>query len=279
MEHVKSFDRFADFVHHASVAPAPYPEDRASRRIGARHHGVLEMGTSSFEEAQQLAKAGWPEGLAQIKTLADLLVTQLFDQVQRKTLTASVAGGAVNIGRFLVGRPDCFSVWTPDVVATGRGPIVRVVYNTGASAATSADRMFRRGSAAVALIDLLERSGRRVEVTLASRVTSKRGNGFVTVRSTLKRADEPVNLSNLAFALCNASTHRRLMWAVRETFPAAVVNQFRFRDSRGSYGSPVDMPEDQQGDLYFAKGNAEQWASTAAAEAWVRQQLHRLAGP
>ena len=65
---------------------------------------------------------------------------------------------------------------------------------------------------------------------------------------------------------------------VRETFPASVVNRFRFRDSKGSYGSPVDLPEGEQGDLYFAKGNAEQWASPAVAEAWVKRQLLMLAG-
>ena len=174
MEHVKSFDSFAAFVDDAAHAPAAFPEDRASRRQGDRHHGVIEMGTASFEEAQRLAGAGWPEGLARVKTLADMLVMQVFDQVQRKVLTTSVAGGAVSVGRFLSGRPDCFIRWSPDVVATGRGPVIRVVYNTGASAAISADRMFRRGSAAVVLIDVLERSGRRVEVMIASRVTSKR---------------------------------------------------------------------------------------------------------
>ena len=277
MDHTQSFDTFAAFVQHASFAPAAYPEDRASRRIGDRHHGVLDMGTCSFEETQRLATAGWPEGLARVRTLADSLVLQMFDQVQRRVLTTSVVGGAVNVGRFLAGRPDCFNVWTPDVVASGRGPIVRVVYNTGASAAISAERMFTRGSAAVALIDLLERSGRRVEVSLASRVTGKQDKRFVAITCVVKRADDPVNLSNLAFALCNASTHRRLMWGVRETFPASVVNRFGFKDSKGSYGTPVDLPEDQQGDLYFAKGNAEQWASPATAEAWVKQQLRRLA--
>jgi hypothetical protein len=249
MDIITSFESFTAFVHHASHAPAPFPDDRASRQLGDCHHGVIEMGTASFEEAQRLATSGWSDGLARVKTLADALVVQVFDRVQRTVFTTSVAGGAVNVGRFLAGRPDCFDRWTPDVVATGRGPIVRVVYNTGASAAVSAERMFRRGSAAVALIDLLERSGRRVEVMVASRVTAKRGGGFVTVRCVLKQAEDPLNLPNLAFALCNASTHRRLMWGVRETFPASVVNRFRFRDSKGSYGSPVDLPDDQQGEI------------------------------
>ena len=87
----------------------------------------------------------------------------------------------------------------------------------------------------LSLTDLLERSGRRVALTLFNGNSGSDG-ASINQSVKLKTAGERLNLSILAFAVGNAATQRRLAWSVRETLPVGVRAACRVG---GSYGTPA----------------------------------------
>src|SRR5690349_10136781 len=63
-------------------------------------------GTSTFTEATELARKGWPEGWARMAALREAIFGKVASRVQKSVVEFRVAGGAVNVGRYLTGRPD-----------------------------------------------------------------------------------------------------------------------------------------------------------------------------
>ena len=65
--------------------------------------------TWNFREAMDWARYGWAEGLEKIKKLdkLDLPINESFQQNYDIKTKYDIAGGAVNIGRYLSGVPDC----------------------------------------------------------------------------------------------------------------------------------------------------------------------------
>ena len=65
-------------------------------------------GCNTLGEAVDLARHGWPEGWQRMKALRDAIFARMASQVHRDVIQFRIAGGAVNVARFLSGRPDCF---------------------------------------------------------------------------------------------------------------------------------------------------------------------------
>ena len=131
-------------------------------------------GCSTLGEAVDLARHGWPEGWQRMKALRDAIFARMASQVHRDQMQFRIAGGAVNVARFLSGRPDCFAarVRSNQVKDLRSRKVLRMVVNVGARGSVSADTFFARGAAAVTLIEALERAGVRVQVDMLSLATN-----------------------------------------------------------------------------------------------------------
>ena len=114
-----------------------------------------------------------------MKALRDAIFARMASQVHRDQMQFRIAGGAVNVARFLSGRPDCFAarVRSNQVKDLRSRKVLRMVVNVGARGSVSADTFFARGAAAVTLIEALERAGVRVQVDMLSLATNGTGQG------------------------------------------------------------------------------------------------------
>ena len=82
-----------------------------------------------------------------MKALRDAIFARMASEVQRDVMQFRIAGGAVNVARFLSGSPDCFMarVKSNQVKDLRSRKVLRMVVNVGARGSVSADTFFARG--------------------------------------------------------------------------------------------------------------------------------------
>jgi hypothetical protein len=123
----------------------------------------------------------------------------------------------VDVGRFLSGEPECFGTEIADGGSISR-PVVKIVANLAASGAVTPQSLFIRGAAIVAAIDILEALGRRVEAWVAHGSARSKGSDSQSHEThvLVKRADQPLDVDRLAFAVAHPACLRRLCFSIME---------------------------------------------------------------
>lgn len=207
----RTFETLSDFLDYV-IVPAPASVEGTSRDEGDFY------GPTGFDETVKLARTGWREGAEQsqaIRALVDEVVADT-TRVRSTSYGYDVNGEFLDVGRYLSGEPECFGLTVPSGESTS-SPVVKIVVNLAASAAISTRSIFARGAAVLAAIDILEGSGRRVEVWVAKGgYVRGRHKKYIDIRVCVKRADHPLDSDRLAFLLCHASCLRRLFFAAQE---------------------------------------------------------------
>lgn len=210
-EHIEQvFPTFEAFVEAA--CKRPLDDEHSGHDVGRSDF----YGTDTFEQAVALARTGWPEGAAKAAALRASIAGTINDLIAAKAAAYAydVSGQWVDVGLHLSGEPECFGVETQDSSVLNQ-PVVKLVFNAAASAAVGSDSLIARGVAAVAAIDILEATGRRVEVWLVKGGLRKRGTATNTIRVLLKRADQPVDVDRVSFALACPACLRRLLFSIQ----------------------------------------------------------------
>jgi hypothetical protein len=177
-------------------------------------------GDLSWEDAVSLAKSGWTEGAERIRNLLTPLYNQLAQESFLPQIVNDIEGDSIDIGAFLSGEPEAFLRWEDSEILNPNAKNnrhVRIGYNISASGGFSAHDLFVRGAYVCALVDMLESHGRRVDVDLYDGTKKLERKLFVKIQ--LKRAEDPLDLEKLAFALCNPATLRRLLFSKEESLP------------------------------------------------------------
>jgi hypothetical protein len=135
----------------------------------------------------------------------------------------SVVGpGVLDMGRYLMGHPEPYMVWTDADETQDINPdrVLRILCNGTANASAGSEVIWNRGAAAAVIADLAESQGVRVEIELVFANQSYSGS-YSKFYIPLKRAQDHVPAELLAFALAHPSSLRRLMFGVWETLTAA----------------------------------------------------------
>ncbi len=251
----KEFASFTAFVNDAAT--------------GQDHPGSAGWaGCSTLPEAVTIARQGWPEGWQRMKVLRDAIFAKMASRIHKNEVQFRISGGAVNVARFLSGRPDCFAarVRSNQIKNLRRRKVLRMVVNVGARGAVSPDTFFARGAAAVTLIEALERAGYRVQVDMISLALGDTlGTQKVRLACRIKEAGEVVQLDKLAFCLAHPALHRKLNFSLR-------------LKHAGWIGGSIDVPLEERGDIYIdAADNSASaaWLDVKAAQAWVISHLAR----
>jgi hypothetical protein len=247
----KDFGSFTEFVNAAATGEDLYAESSWA-------------GGVTLAEAVDLARRGWPEGWQRMKALRDAIFARMASRIHKDVVQFRIAGGAVNVGRYLSGRPDCFAarVRSNQLKDLRSRKVVRMVVNVGARASVSADTIFARGAAAVTLIEALERAGLRVQVEMVTLATDRAGK-HVRLATRLKEAGEVLQLDKLAFSFAHPALHRKLNFALRKQLA-------------GWIGGSIDLPLEERGDIYLDAADTTAnvvWRDAAEAQKWVVAQL------
>ncbi len=228
------YDSWPEFVQDATTCPkgpAGYRYSHSNSRSNSRFSGEI-----TWNQAVDLARNGWKDGSDRIKALLAPLYDKLAREAYQPEMVMDIEGDTIDIGTLLTGFPEPFLRWQDSQQLVERGNSnrhVRIGYNISASGGFSTEDLFTKGAYICALVDMLETHGRRVSLDLYDGTRS--GERRLYVRIELKKADAPLNLRNIAFAVCHPATLRRLLFSKEESLPYPWYNL--------TYCMPDDPPD------------------------------------
>jgi len=279
-QHTLVFSSWHEFVSYADSAPSKLTFGaRASRAAEMQlehenHHIVKHWGGyATFGEAIEKSTHGWIEGAAEIaKTFLDFSLPQ--KRTQTEMAFAPVGPGTLAMGRYIQGHPESFMIQRQTDTVTDQvaynGGVAHLGINISQTGGATATGRFQMGALLLSLIDLLERNGKRVELTMFNAIHGSKGS-YIRQAVTVKKADSSVNMAILAAAFGNAGTQRRLCWSVRET-----LNQQTRTDCRISLKGDMGQtdPDWHTDGCTVVKGLGNvQFHSEASRNNWLKAQL------
>lgn len=192
-------------------------------------------GTPTLQAAGELALKGWTEIRPEVDSIMSDLTERIANKVGDRFVTQhDVAGGMVDVGRFLAGHPACMMRFVPEPDAT-MGRVVKIAIAGTASHFIDPADIRRRGVAVCALVDTLHKLGLGVELWWDSTIRGTDGNRHSTVVK-LHDSAEPLDIDNIMFALAHPSMLRRLVFSIQERSSKA-----KAQNVGGGYGVPADM--------------------------------------
>lgn len=196
-------------------------------RASQRENDKKFTGTDTFEEAVELAKHGWKEGLEKFKQLSKPIVKTQYKDMKTHTVDFDFSGAYPDVQRFLAGEPECMVRFSSD---NKKFRQLRIMMAFNQTQNISKEYVFKRGAAVLNLIDILEKNNIRCEVILSSYSTAS--DSFM-INILAKRAEERLNLESLNFAMCHAAMYRRFGFSIKEKRP---MEQRQRHGSLNGYG-------------------------------------------
>jgi hypothetical protein len=227
----------------------------------------------TFEQACNAGIYGDAECLKKVEDVRCRIKTIRGDRSLKCKPVYAVTGGSIDVGRMLAGDPRCFRSWRRQITTQPGGKIVRLIINNAYSAGTATGDIMRRGAAICALIDAYETAGFRCDVVLVYTnlvYTSKTEISRMEDRIILKRAEQPLDLDAMAFALVHPAAFRRLCFAAMERNPSErrKTHHVEYQSGYGSVGN-----SELKGDVDVPTAKFTAWNSDGGAVNWLRNRL------
>lgn len=163
---------------------------------------------ASMKDALRMARDGWPEGAEIASKLHEGITASMPER--RKLARYDVAGQVPNIARALAGNPLCMLRSVRK--ATSQRPVVTLTCSIAVNWSFPAEDMIAHAAAVAAIVDFLEQDGFRCEVLVVARTSNSQLAAEVAIK--LKSAEQPLNLSVLAFGLGHPSLWRRMIFGL-----------------------------------------------------------------
>lgn len=206
------------------------------------NEGADFTGTDTMQEAIDLARRGWPEGVARIKRLRnELNIRRLMPQAMAPLPWYDVDGDEPHIERYLSNMPENMMTHGQHQVRQA-GKIVRIVINRAALSGVSTDKTFNRGLGLWLAIEALSILGYATEVTICfCSLASYNSRAVDYVQMPFLHPGDSFNLDSLAFWLMHASVFRRFVFAVRETEKPDLREELGAYANVGGYGESTDI--------------------------------------
>lgn len=187
--------------------------------------------TESFEEAVELFKNGWSD-------MAGRLTQTLKVESQKENVGVTrrniydVVGYQASVPRYLQGVPNSM---VRSVNVPVKSKVITLVKSIGYSFQVSADTIIDESVKALKIVKKLEAQGYKINLDIAVGSTT-RDKKFI-VRARIKKANERLNVSKLAFPLVHPSMLRRLYFRWVEVYPEVT------RSFVHGYGKPIHADE------------------------------------
>lgn len=274
--HRFTYQSMTEFVQAASERGLT---THASHHVS--YHKTEWTGSESFEQACEYAIHGWTEPRETVEAVLSE-VRDHIAEVTHETFVGSfdVAGGEVDIDRYLMREPECMVEYQLQPVAT-HGKVVRVLVSGGAGAHVAAETIVNRGAAVVALVEALKIAGHSVELWWEQTTANKSAlpDHLVTVLVKIAGAEDRVDADGLMFALAHPSMLRRLSFAVREGMNKTNREIFGIRDKgAGSYGYPHKLvtASEIEADVTVDTPQRGEWETITSLTEWVEQTMTGL---
>lgn len=173
-------------------------------------------GSATYLHGEELIRAGWPDGAAKAREMAEKLDGVLAAAARQDAFRTEwdVAGEEPDVARFLGGDPECMAASVPVPAEGPAGTVVRFAVKGGGSAMVAGEVFTRAAVLIAAAVDRAEAAGRRAEVWVY--YAAKFGPELAETWHLLKAAEDPLDLPRMAAGMHPAG-FRRIGWRWRES--------------------------------------------------------------
>ena len=204
-------------------------------------------GNVTLKQAIKLARFGWREGRDTMHK--ELEVAHRSTKFERlPTHTYDVAGYIPDVPLFISGEPA--HMQTPVGNHLGMQKTLEFVVHLGANCNVSDERMMRKGSAILSLVDKLEDSGLSCHVQGITFTKSIEDKSVFYLEFPIKKAGVPMDIDRCAYALVHPSFLRRIKFRAMEQEPTG------YKAFQSGYGCSSELPIHMRiGKIYFPHGN------------------------
>lgn len=213
--------------------------------------GDKEWAGGTWTECLKYAEYGWQAD----RELIDGEVEKVLEQVADRLNTHmdnnfrevyDVAGGYVDVARFLDGEPECMVEQFVEE-APKKGKVIKVLTNVAASSFIDEKVIRRRGRAVAIAVEVLYRLGFQMELWAGESVKGYGevdGKKLQTVEMVkVKEASDPLDWDAVMFSMAHPGMLRRIVFALNEARPTEERKACGFQRS-GGYGMPCAFPKD-----------------------------------
>lgn len=222
-------------------------------------------GNTTLKDGIDFARTGWTEGIARVKKVSAPMIDKVGHRIERQDIFYNEEPGQVDIGRYLDGEPEC-CMQLVDSLVSGPGKFVNILFNATACWFVKEETINNRGASALALIELLEYAGCRVQLTLVYFIRANSGSSVLDHRIILKPYSQPLDWNRISFTALHPASLRRLEFRLMESMTPALQSAFTIP---GAYGNVQSMPSDMRKDfdVYFEQldsSNQDRFSSIEA---------------
>lgn len=268
---IREWASMGAYVQTAKDAPTFYTKSK---------RGKIDFeGDESWGETIARADNGYVDVRPEVDAMTDKISAHIAPTLQPAfEMFFDVSGGMVDVGRYLVGEPECM-VETRLVEIAKPGRVVTILIHGGMLGSVSTADFIKRGVAIVALVESLERMQHSTEIWLevSSSMDGEWDREILTHLIKLKDASDVLDVDSLMFAVAYPGRHRRISFAVREL--ERVEFGMRVGVTRDSGGQGKTCPL-RCGERVGADIELESLSTfskvTQDAEAWIKDQLAEI---
>lgn len=272
---LRVFPSLSALVEHASGPSAMRASSRSSRSSGKFDEEF--RGTRDWDHALSLVYR-WDEGVRNIEAFRCSIMAGA--QRSRMVSVPSITPpGVVDVPGVISGDPAAGFIRRvrTNQTTNQRGKVIRIALNVCVSGGVSTDTIMRRGAAVLALVDMLQDKGMRVEITGMVVTGSHSSDSRWEARWTVKRADQRVSLAALAFGLAHPSMLRRIGFSALEVENQETRTRHNVPDGYGKVCESRDQARFEREGIYLSGMHmGTEFRSDDAAREWVRGQVERI---
>ena len=233
---VKKFNSPLEFLEWATHSESPWTGRLSSRETDSDARDFT--GTANYDEAYQLAKFGWKEGLDRLAEQVQV-AAKLSPQAPNRRKRFDVAGHSPHTPRAAAGEPFAMATRGKDFK---QKPIIKIRTNYGYLGNVDTSRVMRWGAAICSYIQTLEKAGFSTQLDAFNEVSST--GPSISFQFPLKKAGQPLSLSNVVFWWGHPSAQRRISFSGRERLDVE-------RWYSGGYGRTAVITPPEPGVLFL----------------------------
>lgn len=171
-------------------------------------------GTKTIDEAYEMLQHGWTTEATKLQQMLKASVSSV-SQMKHPKQVKSVAGFHPIVPNYLAGNPQSM-VSTKMVVKKQK--VVTLVRQGNFLSDVTPEKMEAEAVKAFKLVKKIEAQGYRVNLFVAYCSDCDYGRHSTLLLIKLKGADEKLNISKLAFPLCNPAMFRRMVFKWKEKY-------------------------------------------------------------
>lgn len=254
--------------------------DNAERNIDRYNDAASEWnGYATHTDALRMAKGdGYTEAVPDAKALLRWIETDLGDaMVTHFDAIYDVAGGSVDVGRFLAGNPECMvSVMPTKIMRTGR--VIKVAVSTNYDAGIHASTIRARGAAVMALVEAFAMLNHPCEIWAIQCATGRRsgssGNRRFLYQIKVQESDQPMQWGRIMFALAHPAMRRQMGFAIDYDNPWIVSNSHGMAPR--TFTCEEDLQMNVENAIILPPVTSNYGWDEASAVAWIKDNLKRI---